>query len=328
MGECMDQASRAVRRPLYAAQTPYSTRQLPVSGGHTLHVEECGRPDGVPIVILHGGPGGGASPVLRRFADPKYYRAVLFDQRGCGRSVPHASIDANTTQDLVDDMERIREALGIDKWVVLGGSWGSTLALAYARAHPDRVMGLILRGVFLCTQAEIDWFYREGTNALFPEQWDALVSRLEPSERDDVVRAYYDRLQTDTREARADDARAWAQYESALVSLLPASPPEPRDPLRDDAIARLETHYFVNNGFFAEDGELLRDVDRYSGIPGVIIQGRYDVITPARTGWSLARAWGSKAKFEVIGDAGHSTGEPGVADAIIRAADSFARQFT
>lgn len=324
----MDQARRGVRRPLYPAVIPYSTRHLPVGDGHSLYVEECGRPDGLPIVILHGGPGGGASPVLRRFADPKHYRAVLFDQRGCGRSVPHSALHANTTHDLVDDMERIREALGIDKWIVLGGSWGTTLALAYARSHPDRVLGLILRGVFLCTQAELDWFYREGTNALFPEEWEALVSRLEPTERDDIVRAYHDRLQTETREARAEDARAWAHYESALVSLLPASPPEPRDPLRDDAIARLETHYFVNKGFFAEDGELLRDAGRYAHIPGVIIQGRYDVITPARTGWSLARAWGSKARFEVIGDAGHSTGEPGVADAIICAADTFARQFS
>ncbi|MEN0651544.1 MULTISPECIES: prolyl aminopeptidase [Hyphobacterium] len=324
----MDQARRGVRRPLYPAVTPYSTRQLPVGDGHSLHVEECGRADGLPIVILHGGPGGGASPVLRRFADPKHYRAVLFDQRGCGRSVPHAALHANTTQDLVDDMERIREALGIDRWVVLGGSWGTTLALAYARTHPDRVLGLILRGVFLCTQAELDWFYRDGTNALFPEQWEALVTRLLPSERDDIVSAYHERLQAGTRDARAEDARAWARYESALVSLLPTSPPEPRDPLRDDAIARLETHYFVNKGFFAEDGELLRDVPRFAHIPGVIIQGRYDVITPARTGWSLARAWGSKAKFEVIGDAGHSTGEPGVADAIIRAADTFARQFS
>lgn len=324
----MDQARRGVRRPLYPALSPYSTRQLPVSDGHILYVEECGRADGLPIVILHGGPGGGASPVLRRFADPKYYRAVLFDQRGCGRSVPHAALEANTTPDLVDDMERIREALGIDRWVILGGSWGTTLALAYARAHPDRVLGLILRGVFLSTQAELDWFYREGTNALFPEEWEALVSRLDAGERGDVIQAYYDRLQVDTRDARRADARAWARYESALVSILPASPREPRDPMRDDAIARLETHYFVHKGFFAEDGELLRDVKRYAHIPGVIIQGRYDVITPARTGWSLARAWGSKAKFEVIGDAGHSTGEPGVADAIIRAADTFARQFT
>lgn len=324
----MDQAKRGVRRPLYPPIEPYSTRLLPVGDGHSLHVEECGRADGLPLVIVHGGPGGGASPMLRRFANPKWYRAVLFDQRGCGRSVPHSDLNANTTQDLVDDMERIRTALGIDRWVVLGGSWGTTLALAYARAHPDRVLGLILRGVFLCTQRELDWFYADGANALFPEAWEALVSRLESTERNDVLAAYHARLQAGSRDERRDDARAWAAWESALVSLLPASPPEANDPLRDDAVARLETHYFVNKGFFDADGALLRDVDRYAHIPGVIIQGRYDVITPARTGWALAKAWGQNARYDVIADAGHSTGEPGVADAIIRAADTFARQFS
>lgn len=324
----MDQARRGVRRPLYPPIEPYSSQLMPVGEGHSLYVEECGRADGLPIVILHGGPGGGASPMLRRFANPKRYRAILFDQRGCGRSVPHAATEANTTSDLVDDMERIREALGVDRWVVLGGSWGTTLALAYARAHPDRVLGLILRGVFLCTQRELDWFYRDGANALFPEAWEALVSRLDRSEREDVLAAYHARLQTETRHDRRDDARAWAAWETALVSLLPPSPSEPHDPMRDDAIARLETHYFVNKGFLGEDGALLRDVGRYRDIPGVIIQGRYDVITPARTGWSLAKAWGAKAKFEVIPDAGHSTGEPGVADAIIRAADTFAKRFS
>lgn len=323
----MDQARRGVRRPLYPPLEPYATRHLPVGGGHSLYLEECGRPDGLPILILHGGPGGGASPMLRRFADPKRYRAILFDQRGCGRSVPHGELRANTTHDLVEDIERIRTALGIDKWVVLGGSWGTTLALAYARAHTDRVRGLILRGVFLCTQAEMDWFYVQGANAMFPEEWDALVSRLEPDERGDVLGAYYRRMQAATREERREDARAWARWESALVSLVPHVPPDPVDPLRDDAIARIETHYFVNRGFFARDGELLEDAGRLAHLPAAIIQGRYDVVTPARTGWSLARAWGANARFEVIGDAGHSTGEPGVADAIIRAADEFARRF-
>lgn len=321
----IDPTDRAQRKPLYPPLSPYFNMMLEVGDGHTLHVEECGRADGLPALALHGGPGGGSSPLMRRFFDPDRYRTVLFDQRGCGRSTPHSELRANTTQHLVADIETIRKHRGIDKWVVYGGSWGSTLALAYARAHPDRVLGLILRGIFLGSKAELDWFYREGANALFPDAWDALTERLSSAEREDVLAAYHARLLNPDQSARQDDADAWAAWESSLIALLPDGS-APATDARNDAISRIETHYFVNNCFFERDAELLLDVDRYNHLPGVIIQGRYDVITPARTAWALSKAW-PKAQFEFVPDAGHSAGEAGVADAIIRAADAFADRF-
>jgi len=312
------------RKPLYPPIEPHFTTMLDVGDGHQVYVEECGREDGLPALALHGGPGGGSSPLMRRFFDPKRFKTVLFDQRGCGRSVPFSDLSANTTAHLIDDIEKIRQLRGIEKWVVYGGSWGSTLALAYARAHPDRIHGLILRGVFLGSQAELDWFYRDGANVLFPDAWDQLTLRLTSEEREDVLAAYHKRLLSDDITARTRDADAWASWETALIALTESGPAPASDP-RNDAIARIETHYFVNKCFFERDAELLLDVDRYNHLPGVIIQGRYDVITPARTSWALSKAW-PKADYEFIPDAGHSAAEPGVADAIMRAADAFARE--
>ncbi len=313
------------RRLLYPPLQPYRSARLGVGDGHELYVEECGRPDGLPVVCLHGGPGGGCSPALRRFFDPERYRIILFDQRGCGRSTPHASVRANTTADLVDDIERIRVMCGIEKWLVFGGSWGATLALAYGRAHADRCLAFVLRGIFLCTQSELDWFYRDGANMLFPDAWERLVSPLANTEQDDIIRAYYERLSEADVVRRRPDALAWSRWESALISLA-GDPTAPlADPMRADALARLETHYFQHKGFFERDGELLDDVARYNQIPAIIVQGRYDVVTPPKTAWSLARAW-PKAKLQMIGDAGHAAGEPGVVDALVRATDSLADQ--
>jgi len=311
------------RRLLYPPIHATQTFRLPVSGGHELHVEECGRPDGLPVITLHGGPGGGVSPALRRFFDPRRYRIILFDQRGCGRSTPHGGLENNTTADLIDDIERIRERMGVDKWLVFGGSWGATLAIAYARQHADRCLGLVLRGVFLCTELELNWFYRQGANMLFPDAWERLVDPLAPEERGDIVRAYYERLAEPDIIRRRPDALAWARWESALISMT-GDPSAPlADPIRSDSLARLETHYFVHKGFLERDGVLLEDVGRFSHLPGVIVQGRYDMVTPPRSAWSLARAW-PRARLQMIGDAGHAAGEPGVVDALVRATDAFA----
>jgi proline iminopeptidase len=267
------------------------------------------------------------SPALRRFFDPRKYRIILFDQRGCGRSTPHGGLEANTTRHLIEDIERIRERMGVDQWLVFGGSWGATLSLAYARAHPDRCLGLVLRGVFLCTQIELDWFYRHGANMLFPDAWERLVDPLAPEEREDVIRAYYERLAETDIVRRRPDALAWSRWESALISMT-GDPSAPlADPIRADALARLETHYFLHKGFFEKDGILLEDAARFNHLPGVIVQGRYDVVTPPRSAWALSREW-PKARLQMIGDAGHAAGEPGVVDALVRATDAFAEQLT
>lgn len=320
----MDASSH--RRLLYPPIRARATQRLAVGDGHELHVEECGRSDGLPVITLHGGPGGGVSPALRRFFDPQRYRIILFDQRGCGRSTPHGGLQANTTAHLVDDIERIRETLGVDKWVVFGGSWGATLALAYARAHADRIHGLILRGVFLCSRAELKWFYREGANILFPDAWERFISPLSEEEREDVVRAYYERLCEPDITRRRTDALSWASWESALISLAGDPGGPAADPIRADALARLETHYFAHNGFFERDMELLDAAPSFNKLPGVLVQGRYDVVTPARTAWALAKAW-PRARLRMVGDAGHAAGEPGVVDALVRATDAFADRF-
>ncbi|AZU03889.1 proline iminopeptidase [Glycocaulis alkaliphilus] len=299
---------------------PYRTGMMDVGEGHTLYYEECGRADGVPIIALHGGPGGGAAPSMRRFFDPHVYRIIIFDQRGCGRSRPFSDIRANDTHRLVADMETIRSALGVERWIVFGGSWGATLSLAYARACPERVMGLILRGVFGCTKAELDWFYRDGANRIFPDAWQALTGRLTAEERGDVLRAYHARLQADELDTRREDALAWAQWENALISLVHESDAPPPDARRADALARMETHYFVNNGFLERDGVLLDNTAHLTGIPGVIVQGRYDMVTPVRAAWQLRRNWTS-AELHIVPDAGHAAGEPGIVDALVRATD-------
>jgi proline iminopeptidase len=312
-------------RGFFPAREPHSRGRLRVSPLHDLYYEESGNPNGRPVVVLHGGPGGGSSPNLRRFHDPAQYRIITFDQRGAGRSTPHASLDNNTTWDLVADMEMLRKHLGIGRWQVFGGSWGSTLAMCYALSHPTVVTQLILRGIFTVRKCEVDWFYQHGASMLFPEQWEKFIAPIPPDERHDLVAAHYKRLTGADAQQRLASARAWSQWEGATLSLLP-------DPAREAAFgedhfaiafASIECHYFINRGFFAEDGWLLANAHKLSGIPGVIVQGRYDVVTPMATAHALHLAW-PEAHYEIIPDAGHAAAEPRTLDALIRATDSFA----
>ena len=313
------------RRDLYAAVEPFQSEQLRVSPRHVIYVEQCGAPRGLPALALHGGPGGGSSPEMRRFFDPTRYRLVLFDQRGCGRSTPHAEIADNTTWDLVADIERIRERLGIEKWLVFGGSWGSTLALAYAATHPQRVAGIVLRGVFLLLESEISWFYQSGASHIFPDAFERYVAPIPAAERGDLVAAFHKRLMSDDRAVRLAAARAWARWEGETISIAGPSglPPRFNDDRFVEAFARLEAHYFVHKGFFAEDGWLLKQTPKLRHIPARIIHGRYDVCTPYSSAWALKRAW-PEAELDTVGDAGHSSLEPGIVDALIRATDHLA----
>ena len=312
-------------REFYPELQPYSRGRLRVSGIHEIYFEECGSPKGKPVVVLHGGPGGGISPFLRRLHDPALYRIILFDQRGCGQSTPNAELRENTTWHLVSDMEALRQHLGIETWQVLGGSWGSTLALAYAQKHTERVTELILRGIFTVRQREIRWFYQEGASALFPDVWETFVAPIPMDERGDLVAAYYKRLTGDDAQEQRACARAWSQWEASTLSLRPN--PTLINEFGSDAFAlafaRIECHYFINNGFFECDGQLLMGVQKLRGLPGVIVQGRYDVVTPAETAWALHKVW-PEADFEIIPDAGHTGTEPGITDALIRATDRFA----
>jgi proline iminopeptidase len=318
-----------LRRPLYPAIEPYATGALSVSRLHTLYYEEVGRADGLPAVALHGGPGGGISPDMRRFFDPDRWRVVLFDQRGCGRSVPHADLTENTTWDLVADMEKLREKLGIEKWLVFGGSWGSTLALTYAAMHPERVLGLVLRGIFLVTQHEIQWFYQNGASNLFPDAHDRYKAPIPEAERGDLITAYHQRLTHSDRATRIEAARAWAGWEGETLSLQgPKGKPTRFDEDRFvEAFARIECHYFVNRGFFPEDGWLLKQAYRFAHIPGWIAHGRYDVVTPLSSAWALTKVWPS-AQLDIIPDAGHASLETGTVDSLVRATDRFADQLS
>lgn len=311
-------------RVLYPPIDPYHVETLAVDQTHRLHLETCGTAQGLPVVFLHGGPGSGCEPWHRRFFDPAAYRIVLFDQRGCGRSRPHASLEDNTTAHLVSDMERIREHLGIERWVVFGGSWGSTLALAYAEAHPERVLGLVLRGIFLCRPRDIHWFYQEGAGRLFPDYWEDYLAPIPETERDDMVSAYYRRLTGEDEVARMAAAKAWSEWEGRTATLLPN--PGVVDHFRDPhvalSLARIECHYFMNQSFL-EPNQLLRDAHRLADIPGTIVHGRYDVVCPLDQAHALHRAW-PRAKLEIIPDAGHSAGEPGIVDALVRATDELA----
>jgi len=312
------------RRTFYPELQPYNRGRLQVSPLHEIYFEECGNPAGKPAVVLHGGPGGGISPFLRQLHDPEAYRIILFDQRGCGQSTPYAELQDNTTWALVADMEALRRHLGVERWQVVGGSWGSTLALAYAETHPERVTELIVRGIFTLRKSEIRWFYQEGADALFPDAWESFLAPIPEAERHDLVSAYYRRLTGTNPAEQMACARAWSQWEGSTLSLLPD---EKRvGDFGSDrfalAFARIECHYFMHGGFFAEDGELLAKARRLKDIPGVIIQGRYDVVTPARTAWDLHRAW-PEAEFIMVPDAGHTATEPGIADALVRATDRF-----
>jgi proline iminopeptidase len=314
----------AIPPDLYPPIQPNATYDLPVGDGHRLYVEECGRPDGIPAVFLHGGPGAGCESAHRRFFDPERYRAVLFDQRGCGRSTPHASLQSNTTWDLVADIERIRERLGIERWLVFGGSWGSTLALAYAETHPERVLALVVRGIFLCREPEIRWFYQDGASWAFPDYWQDFLAPIPPDERSDLLMAYHRRLTGDNDVARMAAAKAWSVWEGRTATLLanPDIQSHFSDPRLAMSLARIECHYFVNGAFLRPD-QLLADAGRLAGIPGVIVQGRYDLICPMRSAWDLHRTW-PRAELRVIPDAGHSAFEPGIRTALVETTDYFA----
>jgi len=313
---------------LYPALRARLRGRLRVSPLHELFYEESGNPEGKPVVFLHGGPGGGTNPQMRRFFDPRRYRIVLFDQRGCGRSTPHASLEQNTTWDLVEDTEKLRAHLGIERWQVFGGSWGSTLALAYAQRHPERVTELVLRGIFLLRRSELDWFYQssEGAAALFPDLWEHYIAPIPEDERYDMMGAYYRRLTSTDAAERVAAARAWSIWEGATSHLRtdPGYVAKFRDAEYAAAFARIECHYFVNGGFLESDDQLLRDVPRIRHIPATIVQGRYDVVCPMRSAWHLHRAW-PEAELVVVPDAGHSAFEPGIARALRRATDRFAR---
>ncbi len=311
---------------LYSDVLARRTGTLRASKVHELYWEESGNPEGKPVVFLHGGPGGGSDPKYRRFFDPSRYRIVQFDQRGCGQSTPHASLEENTTWDLVADMEALREMLGIERWQVFGGSWGSTLALAYAETHPTRVTELVLRGIFLLRRQEIEWFYQRGASALFPDAWEHYLAPIPEAERGDLLSAYHRRLTGADPEARRRAAVAWSVWEGT-TSKLRVDPDMVRRVSQDafaDAFARIECHYFVNRGFLRSDAQLLDDVDRIRHIPAVIVQGRYDVVCPMESAWALHRAW-PEAELIVVPDAGHSALEPGITRALVDATDRFAK---
>lgn len=311
-------------RELYPPVEPHTSGHLDVGDGHQIYWELSGNPDGVPAVFLHGGPGSGCSPDHRRLFDPARYRVLLFDQRGCGRSTPRACVEANTTWHLVADIERLRGMLDVDRWLVFGGSWGSALGLAYAETHPERVSALVLRGIFTLRRAELLWYYREGASWLFPDLWEAFIGLIPAPEREDLIEAYHRRLTHPDRSVRIEAARAWSLWEGQTITLRPD--PSVAAKHADDefalAFARIENHYFRHGGWFAE-GQLIRDAHRLSGIPGVIVQGRYDVITPARTAWELHLAW-PEAAFHLVTDAGHGYSEPGTLQHLLDATDSFA----
>lgn len=298
---------------------PYVTHRLKVDPPHEIYIEECGKRDGIPVCFVHGGPGAGCEEMHRRFFDPNVYRIVLFDQRGAGRSVPHACLELNTTQHLVADMERIREHLGIDKWVLFGGSWGSTLSLVYAETHPERVLALIVRGIFLCRPWEINWFYQEGANRLFPDYWQDFIAPIPEEERKDLLRAHYRRLTDANETIRMQSAKAWSLWEGRTLTLIPNARVieffgSPNVAL---ALARIEAHYFVHDTFLTPN-QILANAGRLRGIPGVIVHGRYDVVCPAQNALDLKYAW-PDARLEIVPDAGHSAAEPGITSALVKA---------
>ena len=314
------------RRTLHPAFEPYRTGMLDVGNGHALYWELSGNPSGKPVVFLHGGPGAGTSANHRRQFNPDKYKILVFDQRGCGKSTPYASLDNNTTWDLVEDIEKLRtEVAKVEKWQVFGGSWGSTLALAYAETHPQRVTELVLRGIFLFHQYEVDWMYKHGgASQLFPDKWEDYASVIPEAEQDDFVGAYHRRLMGTDHEEQLRSAQAWCKWEADIVSLLPnpQNVEEFTDPSTVVATARIENHYMINLGWL-EDGQLLRDAGRLKGIPGVIVQGRYDCCTPPATAWKLKQAW-PEVELDIIPDASHMYDEPGILDSLVRATDRFA----
>lgn len=320
-------STQTPRRDLYPAFEPFQSEMLKVSALHSIYFEQAGNPQGRAALALHGGPGGGMSPEMRRFFDPARYRVVLLDQRGCGRSTPHAEIRENTTWDLVADLERIRERLGIGKWLVFGGSWGSTLALAYAAKYPQRVAGLVLRGIFLLTKHEIDWFYQHGASNVFPDAFERYVAPIPPAERGALVPAFQKRLNSDHRDERLIAARAWARWEGETISIAGPSalPMRFNEDRFVEAFARIECHYFMHGGFFERDGWLLEQAPTFRRLPGHIVHGRYDMCTPFASAWALKQVW-PEAQLDIVPDAGHSSLDPGIVDALVRATEAMLEQ--
>ncbi|PZQ97753.1 MAG: prolyl aminopeptidase [Cereibacter sphaeroides] len=319
----MDQRSgqkRAVEF-LYPPTDPFDQRVLDVGGGHRLYVEQCGNPAGIPVVVLHGGPGGGCSPAMRRYFDPTVFRVILFDQRGCGRSRPHASVHENTTWHLVEDIEAIRKELSIDRWIAFGGSWGATLALIYAITNPGRVAQLVLRGVFLMSQSELRWFYGGGAGTFFPDLWARFLAPIPLAERDDLIGAYHRRLFSGNIIEETSFGRVWANWENALASITHDGPVGESPAEYARAFARLENHYFKNNGFLDSDGWILQQRSRIEHIPATIVQGRFDMICPPLAAWRLADGW-DKADLRIVPLAGHALSEPGISAELVRVMDS------
>jgi len=311
---------------LYPPIDPFDQRVIDMGDGHKVYMEQCGRPDGIPVFVFHGGPGGGCSPAMRRYFDPEVYRVILFDQRGCGRSRPHASIIANTTWHLIEDVEVIRKALGIDRFIAFGGSWGATLALIYALTYPQRVLHLTLRGVFLMTRAELKWFYGGGAGAFFPDIWGRFVAAIPAPERGNLIDAYHRRLFSGNLMEEGRFGRIWANWENALASIHHERPlgESPSDYAR--AFARLENHYFYNGGFLQSDGWILQERRRIEHIPATIVQGRYDMICPPVSAWNLADGW-QKCELRMIPLAGHALSEPGISEALVRTMDGLRKGF-
>lgn len=309
---------------LYPPVDPFDQRMLRVGQGHQIYVEQCGNPQGLPVVVLHGGPGGGCSPAMRRYFDPEHYRIILFDQRGCGRSRPHASVEANTTWHLISDIEQIRTSLGIDRWIVFGGSWGATLALLYAQTHPDRAAHLVLRGVFTMTQAELDWFYGGGAGRFWPDTWARFQEPIPEDERDDMIAAYHRRLFSGDRAREARFGKAWAAWENALATVGSSGAGGESPPDYARAFARLENHYFTHGGFLERDRQIYEDMPRIAHIPGTIVQGRYDMICPPDAAWRLSELW-DEAELRMIPLAGHALSEPGISAELVKVMDALAR---
>ena len=309
---------------LYPNIEPFQQDMLSVSDLHTLHYEQSGNPDGFPVVILHGGPGGGLSGSYRRYFNPERWRIIQFSQRGCGQSTPFAELRENTTWDLVDDIEKLRTHLSIEKWAVFGGSWGSTLSLSYAQSHPEKVEALFLRGIFLLRKKEIDWFYQSGCSKIYPDAWQHYLAPIPADERDDLVGAYHKRLTSQDSDVRKEAARAWSVWEASTSKLM-----QNQNLMNSfahdqfaEAFARIESHYFVNKGFFENENQLIDNVERIRHIPAVIVQGRYDVVCPPESAWELSQAW-PEARLEIVQDAGHSVSEPGIIEALVSATDDF-----
>lgn len=313
-------------KPLYPPIKPNEQYQLTVDGLHTLYVEESGSKNGIPVLFVHGGPGAGCTPDDRRYFDPLLYRIILFDQRGCGRSTPYASIENNTTQDLIKDMEKIRQHFGISRWVLFGGSWGSTLSLLYAQKHPERVIAMILRGIFLNREKELKWFYQNGANLVFPEYWEEFILPIPEEEREDMIAAYYKRLTGEDELARMNAAKHWSQWEGQCATLNPCKTVFERFTTSHTALsmALLETHYFINRGFLSEN-QILQNTYKLEGIPGIIVHGRYDMICPFENARALNQSWPASELYAVR-DAGHSANEPGIRDALINATQSIAQR--